>query len=127
MIKLPISLQPYPLVGNWIAIVSWILSINPYWQISGIFPRPFYWKTHPSKNHEYSVFKKSGRHLDRFTEKLIQSSNGEFWGVIQAVLLENSSKRKYLAENNISPILGRHTDRFTGKLIQTIFQSFLIF
>ena len=67
----------------------------------------------------YSVFKKTGRHLDRFTGKLIQSSNGEFWGVTQAVLLENSSKRKHLVENNISPILGRHTDRFTGKLIQT--------
>ena len=27
--------------------------VNPYWQISGSFLRPFYWKTHPSKNHEY--------------------------------------------------------------------------
>ena len=27
--------------------------LNPYWQISGKFLRPFYWKTHPSKNHEY--------------------------------------------------------------------------
>ena len=63
-------------------------------------------------------FKKPGRHLDRFTGKLIQSSIGEFWGVTQAVLLENSSKRKHLGENNILPILGRHSGRFTGKLIQ---------
>ena len=47
-----------------------------------------------------------------------------FWDISEAILLENLSKRKYLAENNISPILGRHTDRFTGKLIQTIFQIF---
>ena len=26
--------------------------LNPYWQISGKFLRQFYWKTHPSKNHE---------------------------------------------------------------------------
>ena len=26
---------------------------SPYWQICGKFLRPFYWKTHPSKNHEY--------------------------------------------------------------------------
>ena len=26
---------------------------NPYWQISGASHRPFYWKTHPSKNPEY--------------------------------------------------------------------------
>ena len=34
-------------------------SLNPYWQISGKFLRPFYWKTHPSKNYEYlfSFFK----------------------------------------------------------------------
>ena len=30
-----------------------IAFLNPYWQISGTFLRPFYWKTHPSKNHEY--------------------------------------------------------------------------
>jgi len=30
-----------------------IESVNPYWQISGTFLRPFYWKTHPSKNPEY--------------------------------------------------------------------------
>jgi len=34
----------------------------------------------------------------------------------QAVLLENSSKRKHLVENNILRILGRDTDRITGKL-----------
>ena len=28
-------------------------AINPYLQISGTFLRPFYWKTHPSKNPEY--------------------------------------------------------------------------
>ena len=27
--------------------------LNPYWQISGTFLRPFYWKTHPSKNPGY--------------------------------------------------------------------------
>ena len=43
----------------------------------------------------------------------------------QAVLLENSSKRKHLVENNILRILGRDTGRITGKLIQTILQSFL--
>ena len=40
----------------------------------------------------------------------------------QAVLLENSSKRKHLVENNILRILGRDTGRITGKLIQTISQ-----
>ena len=69
-------------------------------------------------------FEKPGRHLDRFTGKLIQSSIGEFWGMTQAVLLENSSKRKHLVENNILRILGRDTGRITGKLIQTILQSF---
>ena len=64
------------------------------------------------------------RHTDRFTGKLIQSSFEEFWGVTQAVLLENSSKRKRLVEKNISRILWGHTGRFTGKLIQTIFQRF---
>ena len=39
--------------------------------------------------------------------------------VTQAVLLENSSKRTHLVENNISRILGCHPDRFSGKLIQT--------
>ena len=43
----------------------------------------------------------------------------------QAVLLENSSKRKHSVENNILRILGRDTGRITGKLIQTILQSFL--
>ena len=35
-------------------------SLNPDLQISGKFVRPFYWETHPSKNHEYlfSFFKK---------------------------------------------------------------------
>ena len=37
-------------------------------------------------------FFKPGRELDRFTGKLIQSSTGEFWGVTEAVLLENSSR-----------------------------------
>ena len=40
----------------------------------------------------YSVFWKTGREIDRFTGKLIQSSIGEFWGVTRAVLLENSSR-----------------------------------
>ena len=42
----------------------------------------------------------------------------------QAVLLENSSKRKHLVENNILRILGRDTGRITGKLIQTISQFY---
>ena len=37
----------------------------------GKFLRPFYWKTHPSKNHEF--FLKPGRELERFTGKLIQT------------------------------------------------------
>ena len=46
---------------------------NPYLQISGTFLRPFYWKTHPSKNHEY---------LFSFLKNRVVS-----W----TVLLENSS------------------------------------
>ena len=70
-------------LSNQNSIKYWI---NPYWQISGKFLRPFYWKTHRSKNHEYlqyhSVFfKKTGRELGRFTGKLIQSSIWEFWVV----------------------------------------------
>ena len=37
----------------------------------------------------FSVFFNPGRELDRFTGKLIQSPIGEFWGVTQAILLEN--------------------------------------
>ena len=49
---------------------------------------------------------------------LIQSSIGDFWGVTQASLLENSFKRKHLVENNISRILGRHTlNRYSWFLI----------
>ena len=33
----------------WTRRVQTVLSVNPYWQISGKFLRPFYWKTHPSK------------------------------------------------------------------------------
>ena len=35
--------------------------VNPYWRISGKFLRPFYYKTHPSKNHEclFSFFFKT--------------------------------------------------------------------
>ena len=43
----------------------------------------------------YSVFLKPGRELDRFTGKLIQSSIGQFWGVTQTVLLENSSIKNH--------------------------------
>ena len=42
-------------------------TLNPYWQISGEFLRPFYWKTHPIVN-------------------------WRILGVTQAVLLENSSR-----------------------------------
>ena len=37
-------------------------------------------------------FQKSGREPDHITGKLIQSSIGEFWGMTQTVLLENSSR-----------------------------------
>ena len=37
-------------------------------------------------------FEKPGRELGRFAGKLIQSSIEEFWGVTQAVFLENSSR-----------------------------------
>ena len=52
-----------------------------------------------------------GRELERFTGKLIQSSIGQFWGITQDVLLENSSKRKHLVESNISRILFTHPDQ----------------
>ena len=38
----------------------------------------------------FQFFKRSGRELDRFTGKLIQSSIGEFRGMAQVILLENS-------------------------------------
>ena len=63
--------------------------------------------------------------LDRLPGKLIQSSIREFWGMTQAVLMENSSKRMHLVENNILRILGCDTGRIAGKLIQTILLSFL--
>ena len=40
----------------------------------------------------FLVFKKPGSELDRLTGKQIQSSNGDFWGVTQTVLLENLSR-----------------------------------
>ena len=43
--------------GQWSTLLQKIRYVihcfNPYWQISGTFLRPFYWKTHPSKNPEY--------------------------------------------------------------------------
>ena len=46
--------------------IGWVFQSNGlrnkgylYWQISGQFLRPFYWKTHPSKNHDF--FFKLGR------------------------------------------------------------------
>ena len=47
--------------------ISDFFIFNPYWQISWKFLRPFYWKTHPLKNQF------SGRELDRFSGKLIQT------------------------------------------------------
>ena len=46
-----------PFIGN--SFRDLLILVNPYWQISGTFLRPFYWKIHPSKNHEYlfSFFK----------------------------------------------------------------------
>ena len=57
------------------------------------------------------IVKFLGYELDRIAGKLIQSSIREFWGMTQAVLLENSSKRKHSVENNILRILGRETGR----------------
>ena len=68
------------------------------------------------------IVKFLGYELDRLPGKLIQSSVWEFWGMTQAVFMENSSKKKHLVENHISRILGRDTGRITGKLIQTISQ-----
>ena len=52
--------------------------VYPYWYISGRFLRPFTGKLiHQKIMSTYSVFK-PGRELDRFIEKLIQSSIGEF-------------------------------------------------
>ena len=70
----------------------------------------------------FSKFQIRGRELDRLPGKLIQSPFWEFWGMTQAVFMENSSKKKHLVENHISRILGRDTGRITGKLIQTISQ-----
>ena len=53
-----------------------------------------------------SDFEKPGRELDHFSGKLIQSSIGEFWGVTQAVLLENSSKRKHLVQKIVHEFWG---------------------
>ena len=58
--------------------------------------------------------------LGRLPGKLIQSSIREFWGLTQAVLMENSSKRMHLVENNILRIMGCDIGRIAGKLIQTI-------
>ena len=44
----------------------------------------------------YSIFLKSGRELDRFTGKLIQTSIGEFWGVTQAVLIKYFNIKLYI-------------------------------
>ena len=50
-------------------ITSAFIKLNPYWQIFGKFLRPFYWKTHPSKNQEYLFsFFKPGRELDHLLE-----------------------------------------------------------
>ena len=55
--------------------LSKLSSFNPYWQISGKFLRPFYWKTHLLKiMSTIQFFSILGRHTDRFTGKLIQLS-----------------------------------------------------
>ena len=98
------------------------------WPSSSFYNSPRFFANHPGCNVIFLIRlevvltligKFLGHFWDRFTGKLIQSSVWEFWGVTQAVLLENSSKRKHLVENNISRILGCHTGHFTGKLIQT--------
>ena len=73
--------------------------------------------------------KNPGRHLDRFTGKLIQSSIGEFWGVTETVLLENSSIRKYLVKNNILKILGRHIllENSSRQFFKSFFNFFNLF
>ena len=56
-------------------IIQEVIRLNPYWQISCKFLRPFNKKTHPSKIMSNQFFeKKTGRELERFTGKLIQSS-----------------------------------------------------
>ena len=51
---------------------------------------------------------------DRIPGKLIQLSILEFWDRTQTALMENSSKKKYWAGNNILRIPGHDTDRITG-------------
>ena len=41
------------LIAQVVSSITGELLLNPYLQISGTFLRPFYWKTHPSKNPEY--------------------------------------------------------------------------
>ena len=73
--------------------------VNPYWQITGTFLRPFYWKSFPGK--------------------LIQSSIGEFW---------ITHPKEGISSKIIFHEFWGHTDRFTGKLIQSVFwnKSYMI-
>ena len=63
-------------LGEIVIVQENYVRINPYWQISGTFLRPFFWKTHPPKKHEY---------LFSFLKNRVVS-----W----TVLLENSSNRQ---------------------------------
>ena len=97
-----------------------IQAFNSYWEISGKFLRPFYWKTHPSKNHEYPYIFLKNRVvtqtvlLENSSNRQLENSGAshrpfywkthpkesiqakiifyQFWDVTQAVLLENSSR-----------------------------------
>ena len=60
-------------------------SLNPYWQISGIWARPFTWKTHPSKNYEYlfSFFK---TRVVSYTVYLENSSNRQLGNASKLIM-----------------------------------------
>ena len=68
----------------------------------------------------FSKFLFWGHDKDLITGKLIHLSILEFFGMTEAVSLENSSKTKHLVENIISWMQGRDTGRINGKLILTI-------
>ena len=94
-----VRICPFAFSSSWAQRVfqNFTNVLNLYWQISG---KNFWARFTGKLIHQkimsiYSVFlKKLGRELDRYTGKPIQSSgkSEEFWGVTQAVLLENSSR-----------------------------------
>ena len=85
----------------WITIFTIVLEASEYKKIErAIIGQKFlgnFWDRftenliHGKIRSIWSFFLKSDSELHRFTGKLIQSSIGEFWGVTQAVIMENSS------------------------------------